>query len=133
MAGIMHFSNFFRFMEATEHAFFRSLGLGLHTNEAGRMQGWARVHAECDYRRPAHYQDVLEIHLRVLEKTESSLAYEFLFHRVDDDSKGAGEELARGGLKVVCVQRQDAESRMRATAMPAEVAQQVHVAPESPN
>ena len=26
MAGIVHFSNFFRMMEATEHAFFRSLG-----------------------------------------------------------------------------------------------------------
>ena len=26
MAGIMHYSNFFRFMEAAEHAFFRSLG-----------------------------------------------------------------------------------------------------------
>ena len=31
MAGIMHFSNFFRFMEAAEHAFFRSLGLSIHT------------------------------------------------------------------------------------------------------
>ena len=26
MAGVMHFSNFFRFMEAAEHGFFRSLG-----------------------------------------------------------------------------------------------------------
>ena len=30
MAGIMHFSNFFRFMEAAEHGFFRSLGLSIH-------------------------------------------------------------------------------------------------------
>src|SRR5260221_14772436 len=29
MAGIMHFSNFFRFMEATETAFMRSLGLSV--------------------------------------------------------------------------------------------------------
>ena len=26
MAGIMHYSNFFRFMETAEHAFYRSLG-----------------------------------------------------------------------------------------------------------
>ena len=26
MAGIMHFSNFFRFMETAEHGFYRSLG-----------------------------------------------------------------------------------------------------------
>ena len=29
MAGIMHFSNFFRFMEAAETAFLRSLGLSV--------------------------------------------------------------------------------------------------------
>ena len=32
MAGIVHFSNFFRMMEATEHAFFRSLGLSIHAH-----------------------------------------------------------------------------------------------------
>ena len=47
MAGIVHFANVFRWMEATEHAFFRALGTKVHTNEGGRMQGWARVHAEC--------------------------------------------------------------------------------------
>jgi acyl-CoA thioester hydrolase len=26
MAGIVHYSNFFRYMEAAEHEFFRSLG-----------------------------------------------------------------------------------------------------------
>ncbi len=29
MAGIMHYSNFFRFMETAEHAFFRSLGFSI--------------------------------------------------------------------------------------------------------
>ena len=33
MAGIVHFSNFFRFMERTEHAFFRSLGLATRLHE----------------------------------------------------------------------------------------------------
>jgi len=31
LAGIMHFSNFFRFVECAEHAFFRSLGFRVHT------------------------------------------------------------------------------------------------------
>ena len=30
MAGIMHFANYFRYMEVVEHAFFRSLGLSVH-------------------------------------------------------------------------------------------------------
>ena len=41
MAGIMHFSNFFRFMEAAEHSFFRSLGFSIHTTQPERV-GWAQ-------------------------------------------------------------------------------------------
>jgi len=29
MAGVVHFSNYFRWMEIVEHAFFRSLGLSV--------------------------------------------------------------------------------------------------------
>ena len=29
MAGIVHFANFFRMMEAAEHAFFRSVGFSI--------------------------------------------------------------------------------------------------------
>ena len=44
MAGIVHFSNFFRMMEATEHAFFRSLGdmtLGTCRAVAAALATWA--------------------------------------------------------------------------------------------
>ena len=33
MAGIVHFANFYRMMEVTEHAFFRSLGFSLHGHD----------------------------------------------------------------------------------------------------
>ena len=36
MAGIVHFANFFRMMEATEHAFFRSLGFFHPRSGSGR-------------------------------------------------------------------------------------------------
>ena len=47
MAGIVHYSNFFRYMESAEHAFFRSLGLSVvdrpeHAPEGERV-GWPRV------------------------------------------------------------------------------------------
>ncbi|MEQ2009187.1 MAG: acyl-CoA thioesterase, partial [Limisphaerales bacterium] len=29
MAGIVHYSNFFKYMETAEHAFFRSLGFSI--------------------------------------------------------------------------------------------------------
>ena len=47
MAGIMHFTNFFRFMEAAEHAFHRSLGLSVDWEKAEKSLGvgWPRVKA----------------------------------------------------------------------------------------
>jgi acyl-CoA thioester hydrolase len=30
LAGIVHFANYYRFMEQAEHAFFRALGLKIH-------------------------------------------------------------------------------------------------------
>src|SRR5439155_7189320 len=48
MAGIVHYSNFFRYMEAAETQFFRSLGFSLMTRQVQPPVGWPRVHAECD-------------------------------------------------------------------------------------
>ena len=55
MAGIVHFSNFFRMMESAEHAFFRSLGFSVHPE--GGTTGWPRVSATCDYLRPLRFED----------------------------------------------------------------------------
>jgi len=130
MAGIVHFSNFFRFMESTEHEFFRSLGLSLHVDDGERMLGWARVHASCDYLRPAHYQDLLAIRLRVTDKTRSSLAYALTFHRVDEASDEIEDEtLARGEMKVVCITKGSGEERIRATRMPENVDRAIDIAP----
>jgi acyl-CoA thioester hydrolase len=127
MAGIMHFANFFRLMEATEHAFFRSLGLALHENTAGgAMAGWVRVHAECDYVGPLRYPDLVEVRLRVTEVGSSSLSYAFEFRRSNEPE---AEPSARGALKVVHVVRGAQDEKMRAVDMPAEVSRRIEVAP----
>lgn len=127
MAGIVHFSNFFRYMESTEHAFFRSLGQTLHGNQDGRMQGWARVHAECDYSAPLRYEDLLEVRLLVRKKSGTTLSYEFIFTKADPEGP---LEVARGMLTVVCVAREPGQERMRPVPMPALITEQVEVAPE---
>ena len=129
MAGIVHFSNFFRFMEASEHAFFRSLGLALHENGAAHMSGWARVQAQCEYRLPLHYMDEIEVELTVRAKSKNSLSYDFVFRRVADrHGPTPPDEVALGSLRVVHV-RSDGGGRMKATAMPDEVAHAIEVAP----
>ena len=131
MAGIVHFSNFFRFMESTEHAFFRSLGLSLHRGAAGEMSGWARVGAECEFRRPLFYMDEVEVELVVRAKKKSSLAYDFVFRRVADrDGPLTPDEVATGRLSVVHVTAENG-GRMKASGIPPDVARAIEVAPRS--
>jgi YbgC/YbaW family acyl-CoA thioester hydrolase len=123
MAGIMHFSNFFRFMEAAEHAFFRSLGTSIHA--AGSELGWPRVHVDCDFKHPLRFEDVVEIRLFVREKKKRSLAYSFIFRKLNEQPP---KEVARGTLVVACVKRGKPGGKMTSTPIPKAIADKIEVA-----
>lgn len=96
MAGIMHFANYYRYMEEAEHAYFRSLGLGImHTRDDGVVVGWPRVSCSCSYEAPAMYDDVLEIHLDVERIGMRSLTFQLEFYR-------NGKRTAKGRMKTAC-------------------------------
>jgi len=97
MAGIVHFANYFRMMEETEHAFFRSLGFSIHEEFDGRTIGWPRVSASCDFSGPLRFEEEVEIHLIVSEVRTRSIRYQFVFRRLPD-----GLEVARGAVATVC-------------------------------
>jgi YbgC/YbaW family acyl-CoA thioester hydrolase len=125
MAGIMHYSNFFRFMETAEHAFFRSLGVSIAGGKEPDSVGWPRVHAECDYTAPLRFEDEVEIHLLVREKKSKSLSYLFKFRRLNDPPS---TEVARGIVTVVCV-KSEPGGKMRACSIPQSLAAKIQVAP----
>jgi YbgC/YbaW family acyl-CoA thioester hydrolase len=111
MAGIVHFSQFYRYMEETEHEFFRSRDLTvMHHNDDGSIIGWPRVSASCNFEAPAHYEDILEIRLAVYRKGVKSITYHFEFWR--DDTR-----LARGSMKTVCCHFQRGE-KMKSIEIP---------------
>src|SRR5271166_1878220 len=83
MAGIMHFSNFFLFMEATESAFMRSLGLSVMLSTCGLDVCLPRVHADCDYQLPLRFEDEVLVHLLVEKKGARTLAYQFRFRKLN--------------------------------------------------
>ena len=126
MAGIVHYSNFFRYMESAEHAFFRSIGFSVTARQGAPKVGWPRVHASCDYHRPLRFEDEVEVRLRVLEKRSKSLTYEFRFRRLGGPES---VEVARGRVTVVCVAHQP-DGTMKATSIPAEIASRIEVASE---
>ena len=125
MAGIMHYSNFFRFMETAEHGFYRSLGFSVVEPNIDPRVGWPRVHAECDYRKPLRFEDMVEIHLLVTEKRSKSLSFQFRFRKLKGN---AGEEVARGALTIVCVAHA-ADGTMKAVPIPETIAEKIQVAP----
>jgi acyl-CoA thioester hydrolase len=125
MAGIVHYSNFFRFMETAEHGFFRSLGYSVVMDNVEPPVGWPRVQAVCEYRQPLRFEDEVEIHLMVSEKKSKSLTYVFKFRRLNGS---APVEVARGSLTVVCVTKL-ADGRMAAAHMPKAFAEKIEVAP----
>ena len=125
MAGIVHYSNFFRYMEAVEHEFFRSLGFSVVTKQVDPPVGWPRVHASCDFKQPLRFEDEVEIRMLVAEKKSKSLSYEFRFRRLGAPGP---VEVARGRLTVVCVTR-DTHGKMSATAIPNAIAERIEVAP----
>jgi acyl-CoA thioester hydrolase len=130
MAGIMHYSNFFRFMETAEHAFFRSLGFSIAPGGAlpnHLRVGWPRVHASCDYHRPLRFEDVVEIHLLVAEKKSKAITYDIRFQKLNGANS---EQVARGRLTVVCVAHDEASGAMKAIHIPVEIAARVEVAPK---
>jgi len=124
MAGIMHYANFFRFMETAEHGFYRSLGFSVTMKETHPRLGWPRVHAECDYKKPLRFEDVVEIQLLVAEKRTKAIAYQFRFNKLEDPPI----EVARGKLVIVCVAHHP-DGTMKSAPIPPEIAERIDVAP----
>ena len=125
MAGIVHYSNFFRYMETAEHGFFRSLGHSVVMEHFHPPVGWPRVHAACDYRQPLRFEDEVEIHLLVSDKKTKSLSYLFKFRKIHGPEP---VEVARGAVTVVCVTK-GADGKMSAAHIPKTFADQIDVAP----
>ncbi len=130
LAGIMHFANYFRYMEAAEHAFFRSLGRSVHPpadDESGLAgTGWPRVNVSCDYRAPIAFEEEVEIELLVEEVGEKSIRYQFRFWKTEGEERRFA---ALGRMTSVCVQMNDASGVMKAIRIPGELREKIEAAP----
>lgn len=97
LAGIVHFPNFFRYMESAETAFLRARGLSVAWADDGLRHGFPRVSAACDYLKPARFEDVLTVGVAVEKVGTKSVTYRF-------DFSLAGQAVAVGRVTAVyCV------------------------------
>jgi len=109
VAGIVHFSWFFRYMEEAEHAMWREAGLSIHPPDSDI--GWPRVASSFEFYRPLRFEDEFDVHLRIAEMTRKTIRYECTLTR-------NGEKLASGSMTIACVQKKPV---MRGIEIPEDV------------
>jgi acyl-CoA thioester hydrolase len=93
-AGIVHFSNYFRFMEEAEHALWRAAGLSIAAPDA--VVGFPRVAAAFDYRRPLRFEDEVDVRIRIAALSRRTIRYACTLAVGD-------AVVAEGTMTVVCV------------------------------
>ena len=100
LAGIMHFTHFYRWMEICEHEFLRSVGLSVDMEDDDGRFGWPRVKSACRFKRPLRFEEEVEINLIVTELRDRSISYAFQFWK---DEAGERVKAAVGEVVAACV------------------------------
>ena len=117
-SGIVHFTNFFKYVEEAEHAMWRAAGLSIAARDA--EIGWPRVAASFEFKKPLQFEDEFDVHLKVAEKTRKTIRYSAVLRK-------GGEDIASGSLTIICVRRRPGEPA-RAMDMPLDIAARFQVA-----
>ena len=80
--GIVYYANYLRFFESARAAYWRDLGRSYQD-----LVDWGVampvVEAHCEYKRPAHYEDLLVVEVEVSEVRGASLRFAYRVLRGD--------------------------------------------------
>ena len=117
LAGIVHFSWMFRYMEEAEHALWRAARLSVV--EPGSDIGWPRVAASFAFQNPLHFEDEFDVIVRLKEAGRRALHYEHTIMRGDT-------VIGTGTMTAVCI-RQTAGGPMQAVEVPAHIVEKLGI------
>ncbi len=115
-AQVVHFSNYFRFFEKAEEEFYRHLGFSFTDAKLSKGLWFPRVEALCQYKRPARFNDLIEVELEVEELKEKSVKYQFRIV-----NKETATLLANGYVIIVAADKQTG----KATPVPTEIVEKL--------
>jgi YbgC/YbaW family acyl-CoA thioester hydrolase len=98
--GLVHFSNYFRYMDSAVCEFFRALNLpGPLTNWWGGNRpdeyDWPYASVSCDFKKPLPFDALVDVHIWVKKIGTKSLTFGISY-------KVGAEEMAAGQMIVVC-------------------------------
>jgi len=80
--GVVYYANYLRYFESARAAYWRALGKSYKDLEAWSV-ALPVVEAHCNYRRPAFYEDLLEVDVDVTELRGASLRFAYKVWRGD--------------------------------------------------
>lgn len=115
VAGLVHFSNFFRYFEDAEHALWRAAGLSIHPENS--PVGWPRVSASCEFHRPLRFEQEFDVLVRIERMTTRTIEY------AGEITRNA-ERVATAAWKIACVARL-ADGSIKSADIPSDVAERL--------
>jgi acyl-CoA thioester hydrolase len=118
LAGFVHFTRFFRYMEEAEHALWREAGLSIVPPRA--EIGFPRLATSFEYFRPLKFEDEFEVCIRIAEITDKTMRYQCVLTK-------DGEKVAAGSLTMACV-RKVADEPIRMISFPPDIRDRFEVA-----
>ncbi len=110
LAGVVHFSWYLRYIEEAEHALWREAGLSIVPRD--HAVGFPRVSLSIDYHAPLHFEDIVDVWIRLTGLSARTLSYA--------TTLACGDAIvATATHTAVCV---DPRARpMRSTALPSDI------------
>jgi acyl-CoA thioester hydrolase len=124
LAGMVHFSNFFRYMEEAEHALWRAAGMRIDSPSlASASSGaagsphqhlkWPRVAVAFDFKRPLRFEDEFEVQVGIANVSTRTIQYNHTIMRGD-------VTVGVGTVTAACVQL-GADHILKAVEIPADL------------
>jgi acyl-CoA thioester hydrolase len=111
MAGIVHFSSMFKYMEEAEHALWRAAGMSIA--RADNPIGWPRLAAAFEFRSPLFFEDEFDVNLQIAALTSRTIRYACTITRGDTT-------IGSGTMTTACVSK-GAGGVIKAIELPADV------------
>ena len=103
LAGVVYYPHFFRYFSITETEFYNSLGPTMLEIEDSHGMRLPRIDTGCQFLKPAHFGDRLQILLEIEKISNKTIKYLFAVWREKD-------EIARGHVVIASVSQKDFKS-----------------------
>lgn len=114
-AGVMHFSNYYRWMESAEGELFDKLGIEIFNFDPNDFRGWPRVEASCRYRLPIFFREEAEMEVFI---TQLSFKIAEVTVRFFKDVDGKRKKAAEGTMRIIHARKDPATGALKASLMP---------------